>query len=390
MKKTFLFLCLFLFSNGVAEISDADKVKSASVNEGDSLTLHTDAELQNDDQIFWWFLNKDILLLQFHKLTNRTSLYDSADGTFRDRLHLNHKTGDLTITNIKAEHTGLYQVEIINQKPSYKRFNVTVHGVAGISDAGEVKSASVNEGDSLTLHTDAELQNDDQIFWQILNKDILLLEFHKLTNRTSLYHSDDVRFRDRLHLNHKTGDLTITNIKAEHTGLYQVEIINQKQSFKRFIVTVHGVFNEEPKSVDVTLSVMEGEAVTLESGVIEIQRNDRTFWMFEETCIAEMNKETGKMSLCDKEIFRDKLLLNTQNGDLTITNIRNKNAGVYQLNIINSEILSKTFMVTVNENVPQPLQIALLAPSVVALIIAAVVIILTNLRFFQLMRRNRF
>nr|XP_055072992.1 natural killer cell receptor 2B4-like [Misgurnus anguillicaudatus] len=126
MKKTFLFL-LFLFSIGVA-VSDTDEVKSVSVNEGDTVTLQTDAELQNDDHILWLFLRKNILLLQFNRLTNKNSLYDSADGRFSDRLNINHQTGDLTITNIKAEHTGLYQVEIINTRnPSYKRFSVTVH-----------------------------------------------------------------------------------------------------------------------------------------------------------------------------------------------------------------------------------------------------------------------
>ncbi|XP_073717459.1 uncharacterized protein [Misgurnus anguillicaudatus] len=125
------------------------------------------------------------------------------------------------------------------------------------------------------------------------------------------------------------------------------------------LLPIQGVFNEktqEQKSVDVSLSVTEGESVTLESAVTEIQRNDLILWTYGDTRIAQMNKEPGKISLYDGDngMFRGKLHLNNQNGSLTITNIRTEHTGVYRLEIISSGVLSKTFRVTVSAFLPIP------------------------------------
>nr|XP_055073159.1 uncharacterized protein LOC129453124 isoform X2 [Misgurnus anguillicaudatus] len=125
------------------------------------------------------------------------------------------------------------------------------------------------------------------------------------------------------------------------------------------LLPIQGVFNEktqEQKSVDVSLSMTEGESVTLESGVTEIQRNDLILWTYGDTRIAQMNKEPGKISLYDGDngMFRDKLHLNNQNGSLTITNISTEHTGVYRLEMISSGVLSKTFRVTVSAFLPIP------------------------------------
>ncbi|XP_065099158.2 uncharacterized protein [Paramisgurnus dabryanus] len=125
------------------------------------------------------------------------------------------------------------------------------------------------------------------------------------------------------------------------------------------LLLMEGVFNEktqEQKSVDVSLSVTEGESVTLESAVTEIQTNDLILWTFGDTCIAQMNKEPGKISLYDGDsgMFRDKLHLNNQTGDLTITNIKIEHTGLYHLEIRSSGVLSKTFRVTVSSPLPVP------------------------------------
>uniref|UniRef100_A0A8C1Y590 Ig-like domain-containing protein n=1 Tax=Cyprinus carpio TaxID=7962 RepID=A0A8C1Y590_CYPCA len=59
-------------------------------------------------------------------LVNRISLY-VLDGRFRGRLQLNDQTGSLTITNIRNEHAGLYELQInrINEVSS-KKFSIIV------------------------------------------------------------------------------------------------------------------------------------------------------------------------------------------------------------------------------------------------------------------------
>uniref|UniRef100_A0A8C1LGH7 Immunoglobulin V-set domain-containing protein n=1 Tax=Cyprinus carpio TaxID=7962 RepID=A0A8C1LGH7_CYPCA len=56
------------------------------------------------------------------------STYNGPDGTFRDRLKLDNKTGSLTITNITTQHAGRYELEISGAKLTSKPFSVSVYG----------------------------------------------------------------------------------------------------------------------------------------------------------------------------------------------------------------------------------------------------------------------
>ncbi|XP_051978297.1 SLAM family member 9-like [Xyrauchen texanus] len=120
------FIVFVLVACGVFGV-DPDKVKSVSVMEGDSVTLHTDlTQIQDKDEIEWRFGSENIRIARIKRKIFSTS-DDVLDGRFRGRLHLNHQTGDLTITNITTEHTGLYQrIVTTENKDTTKTFNVTV------------------------------------------------------------------------------------------------------------------------------------------------------------------------------------------------------------------------------------------------------------------------
>ncbi|XP_051977495.1 SLAM family member 5-like [Xyrauchen texanus] len=129
MIHIFVFFGLFLcFAKGVFGV-DADGLKSVSVMEGDSVTLHTDlTEIQRDDHILWMFESQETRIAQIIKRVNSSSIYDGDDGRFKDKLQLDDQTGSLTIRNIRIKHSGLYKLQIIsNRGNSYKRFNVTVY-----------------------------------------------------------------------------------------------------------------------------------------------------------------------------------------------------------------------------------------------------------------------
>ncbi|XP_073717892.1 uncharacterized protein [Misgurnus anguillicaudatus] len=212
-----------------------DEMKSVSVMAGDSVTLHTDVlDIQKYDVIRWRFQHENSPLAELNRKTALFSTYDNVnDGRFKGRLQLNVQTGSLTITNIRTDHSGLYEVDISNSSTHtiHQSFTVTVYG--------GVKTVSVMEGNSVTLYTDTEIQTYGLTEWMFGDGHTPIAQMYKPKTRFAKYDGDDERFKNRLRLNDQTGDLTITHIRTEHTGVYEVKISSNRHSFhRRFIVTV--------------------------------------------------------------------------------------------------------------------------------------------------------
>ena len=96
--------------------------------EGESVHLQTGIiEIQKDDLILWKFEPINALIAKVDGQTNETSVYDVEDERFKDRLELDSRTGDLTITNTKSSDSGVYEVQMkSSNKASYKKFNILV------------------------------------------------------------------------------------------------------------------------------------------------------------------------------------------------------------------------------------------------------------------------
>ncbi len=103
--------------------AETDEVKS--VMEGDSVSLNLDlTQIQRLDLLLWRFGDKGSTIAQ---IDGAEISYEDYE-VFRDRLELN-QTGSLTITNIRTNHSGLYEAEINhNTGTSYIKFSVTVYG----------------------------------------------------------------------------------------------------------------------------------------------------------------------------------------------------------------------------------------------------------------------
>ncbi|KAI2667066.1 hypothetical protein H4Q32_031030 [Labeo rohita] len=101
-----------------------------------------------------------------------------------------------------------------------------------------------------------------------------------------------------------------------------------------------------------TVSVFEGDSVTLNTDLTEVQKYLLIQWLFGSTRIAEFDKLTQTNSTYDgpDERFRDRLKLDHQTGSLTITNTRTTDSGLYKLTvIINKETSYMRFNLTVYE-----------------------------------------
>ncbi|XP_050958126.1 CD48 antigen-like isoform X1 [Labeo rohita] len=114
------------------------------------------------------------------------------------------------------------------------------------------------------------------------------------------------------------------------------------------------LFCLQPVDAVKSVSVMEGDSVTLNSSLTEIN-DDLILWRFgmKNTLIAEINLPADSITIYDDVLdgrFRDRLSLDDQNGSLTITNITTEHAGLYKL----LTAVSKNFSLTVYARLPVP------------------------------------
>nr|XP_055073016.1 uncharacterized protein LOC129452978 [Misgurnus anguillicaudatus] len=183
--ETVALVILLLFKGVVTD-------ESVSVYERDSVTLHTDIKLQRDDTIEWRFGDEQNLIARINRAANLLTIYDDVlDGRFRDKLKMNTETGDLTITDIKTQHTGLYQLEISRETIMIKRFSVYVSGD---------KVKTVMKGDSFILHNNVTKNpGDEKMMWRIQHNNSPVAEIIRNGKETNDKVHDE-RFRDRLQL----------------------------------------------------------------------------------------------------------------------------------------------------------------------------------------------
>uniref|UniRef100_A0A8C2C290 Immunoglobulin domain-containing protein n=1 Tax=Cyprinus carpio TaxID=7962 RepID=A0A8C2C290_CYPCA len=245
--------------------------------------------------------------------------------------------------------------------------------VGGVFDAETGTMMSVMEGDSVTLHTNlTEILNDDTLLWVFGPKGFVISQITRKNDLTSFFITDDVEFSERLQMNQITGSLTIRNTRIRHSGQYKLTVSRKKTTTKTFNVTVIGMVGETGgvKSV----SVMEGDSVTLQNDVTELQEDDLIVWRFGDKGIllAKIDVETNETSLnVADERFKERLQLNDQTGSLLIKNTRTEHSGLYEVQIRGSES-SQRFLLSVTA-LPDPG----LSPGVIVGIAAAVLLFLT-------------
>ncbi|XP_057182203.1 uncharacterized protein LOC130549067 [Triplophysa rosa] len=150
MLHTSLVLCLWTLI-GVF----GDEVKSVSVMEGHSVTLHTHlTHIQRYEVMEWRFgVDGPVIASIMRSVNNPT--YDNNGETeiFRDRLKMNNQTGDLTITDVTSQHSGLYHLHTVTSQDMTKIFNLTVNIHTAVSESTQTSSSS-SSSQSLSMSAD--------------------------------------------------------------------------------------------------------------------------------------------------------------------------------------------------------------------------------------------
>lgn len=99
---------------------------SVSVLEGNPVSFLTNITDIQKVYLVWSY--KSSIIAKIDGETLEISLYDTDDGIFEDRLHLDNRTGSLTINDIRTKHSGSYQLKIISDQTRIHTFTLAVLG----------------------------------------------------------------------------------------------------------------------------------------------------------------------------------------------------------------------------------------------------------------------
>ncbi|XP_051977680.1 uncharacterized protein LOC127639611 isoform X2 [Xyrauchen texanus] len=231
MKNHYLSFLLLLLVEGV--FSDV----MMSVMEGDSVTLQIDVtQIQGAETLLWMFNGQSKFIAKIDREYNKIITVPPKNvERFRNRLQVD-QIGSLTITNIRTEDSGLYTLGINSSVGiPYKNFRVTVNRVS------DVETKTVIKGESVTLQTDLTgLQTVDELQWSYFTPEetrIARVTIETGNKNITLPNVSKI-FNDRLNVDSKTGNLIISDVTTEHSGLYKLEINRSQTKPKMFRVTV--------------------------------------------------------------------------------------------------------------------------------------------------------
>lgn len=91
--------------------------------------------------------------------------------------------------------------------------------------------------------------------------------------------------------------------------------------------------------------VTEGNSVTLPTDIFKFKRRDVIQWKFGDKWLAKVTRGCQKLEA--HGIFKDRICLDRQTGELTIKNIQTEHAGLYHLQIQSTQTTYKTFSLSV-------------------------------------------
>ncbi|XP_048038334.1 uncharacterized protein LOC125263365 [Megalobrama amblycephala] len=156
-----------------------DQMKKIKVKQGETITLKSGVtDIQRDDLLRWKYADYRVsdsttlftVIAVCNKRKNRFITKDGPGGKFKDRLTLDHQTGNLTIKNMRVKDSGHFKLVISsNTNPLTKTIKVNVHAAAqkGMDDPNEMNLSLIPEEDpnntsTYTVEPTDPLSNEDE------------------------------------------------------------------------------------------------------------------------------------------------------------------------------------------------------------------------------------
>nr|XP_021325355.1 uncharacterized protein LOC100334996 [Danio rerio] len=347
-------------------------VEVKSVTEGDSVTLQVRlTQIQENEEIEWKF--EDILIADINRKDNNITYYiNAADGRFRDRLKLDTQSGSLTIMNTTTKHTGHYKVTRDHWTSVNNKFSLTVSGVIR---SGELTRTTIESNEEQFQKAGHQQSNDILLLsaaaavvvgclliaaaiW-VFCKKIRTSHQEVETHAEEITYAEPTFYRTKAQKSsvQVEPDVVYAGVtevawQQRHTYLESQEVADTEVVIFTTMVVL-GVFGVKVKSVSVT----EGDSVTLPVKLTQIQENEEIEWKFEDILIADINRKDNNITYYNNAAdgrFRDRLKLDTQSGSLTIMNTTTKHTGHYKVTRDYWTSVNNTFSLTVYAHLAAP------------------------------------
>uniref|UniRef100_A0A673KFI8 Ig-like domain-containing protein n=1 Tax=Sinocyclocheilus rhinocerous TaxID=307959 RepID=A0A673KFI8_9TELE len=235
------------------------------------------------------------------------------------------------------------------------------------AEADEIKMVSVKAKDSNTHLTDLSIPEFTRLYRSIDTCPSKTTPSSKCALRCSVANSPDAT----LTLYNGSSLFSITKVADLNLDLSLCMYV-EYQDTNAYSCVLNDPFSKQTTKLDISqlcqmcldktqtpVSVTEGDSVTLHTDVMEVKMKDQILWMFEcrpaqLTIIAEILNNNIFIYDCDDLRFKDRLQLDGQTGNLTITNTNKTDSGVYKLQINNGVSRCWGFNVTVYAHLPVP------------------------------------
>ncbi|XP_073793291.1 uncharacterized protein isoform X1 [Danio rerio] len=225
------------------------------VVKGDSVTLQSGVETNQQEKIRWYFNNIRIAQItgDFTKICTGVECNEGNE-RFRNRLQLDHQTGSLAIMNITNTDSGVLRLRVFsNDSIGEKIFIVAVFDIPGV----EMKRKSVRKGQSVTF--EACSVNNQNYVMTLYFDDTRITEMTPNKSCSDDQCDTDKRFRGRLKLDHQSGSLTIIDSRNTDSGDYKLLVNSSLFSImKMFSVKVtdsNGLFKRKHTGVALAFAV---------------------------------------------------------------------------------------------------------------------------------------
>ncbi|XP_039623391.1 SLAM family member 5-like isoform X2 [Polypterus senegalus] len=234
---------------------------------------------------------------------------------FLGRLQVDIDDRSLTITHLRLEDSGIYQLEDVTGDKFTKNYNLTVYGVFSVTQS-DILQVKIKLGESFT-------------FPETIPQEVFLKFGHSLktlaqiTNWTiSRIYMD--RFSERVQVNRAAHFLTLTHLRREDSGIYQLESVTGDEFIKTYNITVY-----MPVSPPKVSSVLSENGSCVLSCSVENHTQATVFWL------------PGDVALTEKSPFINILLVKIKEADKQYTCVAENPFSKENITVTTDEICAR-------------------------------------------------